>query len=80
MSKWRNKTKKGFVVSSEIKFGQFQLSVHYYVACKNDWFMSCPGIFSQVPLNATTVHDAKFLAKNELQTILEDALESILNS
>ena len=78
MAKWKDKLKNGKINESEIRFGEFKLSVHRHIAHKEDeWFSSCSYLFSCKPLHSKDVSQAKVQAKAILQVILQDAVAEI---
>lgn len=84
MPDWKDKKKRydsDEIISSEINFGRFRLSVHRHIYYPPDtWLTSCPGLFSQVELASKDLSEAKCQAKANVQVILEDAIKAILDA
>lgn len=84
MPDWKDK-KRNYtsdeIVSSEIRFGKFRLTVHRHIHYPPDvWLASCTDLFSQIELASKELNEAKCQAKAKVQVILEDALKDILEA
>jgi len=77
MSKWKEETRNGEVVGSEIRFGIFKLSIHHYFGCGEQWFASCSYVFDRMPLASDKLLEAKGQAIAMLQTKLQKAIDEI---
>jgi len=76
MKKWKDKNesyKSDVIISSEIKYSYFRLSVHRHIQYESDaWLASCHPIFSAREMKSKNLNEAKIQAKSILQAILED--------
>ena len=85
MEKWKDKS-TGYanpaIKGSEIKIGKFTLKVHRHIACTPDtWMATChPGLFDTIELESKDLSKAKFQAMSKLKTILDDAINDILQN
>lgn len=71
--------KEGFIIHSEIKFGEFVLSVHHYISLDDEHcVLSCEGVFECTTLNSGKLIEAKCQAIAKLQIVLQEALDEIL--
>ena len=82
MSKWKDKTdgwgKDSITKGSEIKFGQFRLSIHRHIDHPKDmWLASASYIFGCRELASKDLSQAKVQAKAMLQCIFQDAVDEI---
>jgi len=82
MAKWKDKTRgygeSTIIEGSEIKFGQFRLSVHRHIDHPKDmWLASASYIFNCKELASKDLRQAKVQAKAILQVILQDTVDEI---
>jgi len=80
-AKWEDITRKGVLVSSEIKLGGFHLSVHRHIHYPPDvWLTNCyPGLFDNYELPSKDITVSKNLAISKLESCLRVALNEIDN-
>jgi len=80
-SKWKDQTGKGYdnheVVGSEIRLGGFRLSIHHYLHCGDQWFVSCSYIFNQDPLDGQDISSLKKQAIDKFKAAIDEALNDI---
>ena len=76
--KWIDKKRAGEIKSSEIRFGEFKLTVHHYMGCGDIWFASFAYIFNKVELASKDLDEAKCQAVAKCQVILQEALDLLL--
>lgn len=77
MSDWNDTYRKDELDGSEMQCGKFQLMVHHYVGCGDNWYASCYGVFEMVTMDSKKLSEAKAQAKAKLQIILEDAVRDL---
>lgn len=77
MSDWKDIYRKDELTGAEMQCGKFQLVVHHYVGCGDNWYASCYRVFEMATMDSKKLSEAKAQAKAKLQIILEDAVREI---